>query len=540
MKTTTLKTLNLLILTILLVGLAACNSRIPVNRPLITAGQEDTTTPPTDEIVTRPDGAVFFKSRICGCKDSVNILVPDPTCTSFCQGKNTSQQERLYTYYTVGPEIELGGLQNVSNWCTTDVGEDDTGVTCKLVAKTQIDDETIDIKELTPVSTISGDNNSLFFRLEDLEEDRTYVLTLVATSSAGTFKSDSTQIRKVSPGTGPIDLGPIALQPVSRYACINRVTQSTTDNGTELFYLQANLLHFYFIEQLRPDPLPQGIASAFCHNIVQNGPIDKVEFPRLFETAGAFTLWRNDDTRLLNLKTLANSGAGWSDNIDAEDIILQKLTALGVTPSTSRFFGQLNISAGPTLSTAGNSGNSSVPLGWYMRLFINESNNNIAVCPKQADYNGANKLFQAIGDVVQVDTEGIYLGKRESVTYVDPTDGSTKCVDDDFLIVKETQMRKVWFYYNNGVAIRPSNDTAGELKIKNNTMYFFYPYNEAAPTVKGASQKTYKIINPSQANTGLCSSTSGGVPGSTSETAINSSIAPHDKRFGCIPVTDSN
>lgn len=539
MKTTTLKTFNLLILTAMLVGVVACNERIPVNRPLITSGQEDEPTTPDDEVLTRPDGEVFFKSNFCGCKDSANILVPEPTCTSFCQGKNTGGQERFYYNFTVGENIEFGGLKNVANWCTTDVGEVDTGVSCKLVAKAQIDDETIDERQIEVAGTIGSTGNSFFSRLEDLDNDRTYVLTLVATSAAGTFKSDSIQIRKVSAGTGPIDLGPIALQPVSRYACINRVTQSVSDDSTEQYYLKANLLHFYFIEQLRPDPLPEGIAAAFCHNIVQYGDKDKAEFPRLFETAGSFALWRNDDTRMLNLKTSANSGAGWSDNIDSEDIIVQKLTALGVTPSTSRFFGQLNISAGPTLSTAGNSGNSSVPLGWYMRLFINESNNNLAVCPKQADYNGANKLFKAIGEVVQVDTEGIYLGKRESITYLDPQDNTTKCVDDDFLIVRETDMRKVWFYYQNGVAIRPSNDTAGELKIKNSTMYFFYPYNPAAPTVKGASQKTYKVITPAQAGQGLCSS-GGGVPGATDPTAQNASIAPHDKRFGCIPVSNSN
>lgn len=540
MKSKTLTTfIHTLLVSLTLVAAVSCNERVPANRPLITAGSNTEGPDPVDPVIaTRPDGEVYMKNNFCGCKDTVNILIPDATCNTFCSGKNTGGQERLYFNTSVSANIELGELKNTVNWCTKDVGSVDVNANgCRMVFRAKVDDDNIEEIPLA-ISLASGSTgNSFYAVISDLPSDRTYVATLVATTDFGSYKSDSIQVRKVSAGTGPIDPGPIALQPVTQYACINRATDST---DAEL-YIKNNLLHFFFVEQMRPDPLPPGFRAAFCHDVLSTGKLDdSAEFQRLFEEPNAFSLWRIDDTRMLNLKNAANSGMGWSDNIDAEDIIVQKLTALGATASTSRFFGKLNISSGPSMSTSGNSSNATAALGWYMRIFINQTNNNLAVCPKAADYAGTNKLFRAVGEVVQVDTEGVYLARREVLTYTDPADNTVKCMDDDFLIVPEAKLRAAWFYKQNGASIRPSNDTAGELAIKNNTMLFYYPFRPNDPTVRKPDQKLYTVVTPAQANTtnSICSNADdGGVPQTPDSTSITDSIPPHDKRFGCIPVS---
>lgn len=566
MKTTTLKFANLLMMAILLVGAVACNDRVPTDRPLITAIQDDNDDD-KDEDLTRPDGQVFFKT-VCGCNNTKNILVPEPTCNTFCAGKNTGGRDRLYLTFDVGPEISLNQtFKNVEGWCTAEIAPSDVRPVCELTARYLADSDLIaDVTPKQVTGRLGSDGNGFFFDFvaddtsAELPQDTTFLLTLRVTSDVNGQRvskmSDSVQIRKIKPGFGPVDPGPIGVQPVSQYACINKIQQTTTTGSTIPVdslpaILAANQLHFYFIEQFRPDPIPEGFSTGFCHNIIADGPVDRRDFARLFETTNALALWRRDDPKMLNIKTLANSGTGWSDNIDAEDIIVQKIQEQGASVTTSRFFGKFSISSGPTVNTAGNSSNAGTELGFYMRLFIDQTTtNNFAKCPKAADYAGSNPLFRAIGEVVQVDTEGIYLAKREEKTYtIRNSDGSpsTRCVDDDYLIVKETDMRNYWFYFQGGVAKRPGTGVSGELLIKNNTMNFYYPFRPGSdPTVRQVDQKLYTIVLPANAKPSnyclaLNSQANGGgrpeTPDNDTLNQANNFIPPHDKRFGCIPVS---
>jgi len=533
---------NMLILASLVASVTACNSRIPANRPLVASVTDpNATEPEPDELPSRPDGAIAFNAYFCGCKDTKNILVPDTYCNNFCAGKSTSGQERLYYTFTPNDEIVVSGLQNTNGWCTQDFNADDANANCVLSGKAAADSDTF-LEFEGALNTASGGTtgNSFYTVIDGMPADKTFVINLQNTTTKGVFKSsNSIQVRKVSDGAGQEELGPVAIQPVSEYACIVRLFESSNTNSTTTaaFYNEAKPLHFYFIESLRPDPIPAGINQYLCHNRLTYGNEDRTEFPRLFEKPNAFALWSSNDVRFLDLKG-TTAGSASNGSLDIEDSILNRLTALGVTPSSTRFFGKLSISSGPTLSSAGNTTNAGVNLGYYMRLFINDSTK-LATCPKIADYNGNTAIFKVLGEILQEETEGVYLARREASTYIDAS-GNAVCLPDDITIVRETDLRKVWFYYKNGQPIRPTNDTNGELAIKNNKMLFFYPMNPASPTVRNASQKTYTVITPAQAAVNACQTTNSGIPQTPDSSSIPTSVAPHDKRFGCIPVSNNN
>ena len=133
---------------------------------------------------TRPTNSVFFKNDFCGCRDFQSITSSQPNCSNFCRNKNTGGEERLYYNFNVGPEISQGALQNVVNWCTQDVGTQDRNVSCQLHGKYLSDEGSPEEIQIEIAGSVGQGGNSFFSRLEDLDSDRIYILTLVATSEA--------------------------------------------------------------------------------------------------------------------------------------------------------------------------------------------------------------------------------------------------------------------------------------------------------------------------------------------------------------------
>ena len=551
MKTTLLTTINLMLLALMLVGAVSCNERVPTNRPFLTGGAlEDDDT--DDEVVTRPNGQVFIQPGFCACNNNTNILVPDVACNNFCSTRFTNGDDRLYVTFKVGPDIELNEiLKTTQGWCGTDLPAVDSNVRCEMVFKGQVDSDVVEEKAIA-FTNFTGTGNSGWININDTEiaNDRNYTVVLRATSAPATgntsnttqFFSDAIQIRKVSPGIGPIDLSPLNPQAVSQYACVNR------EQNPAGAFITAFQLHFYFVEQLRPDPLPPGTTNGFCHNTQTYGPNDSTAWPRLFEESNAFALWRLDDARLQNLRNpVSIPGGTWTNELDANEIIVKRVQEMGGTPLATKFFAKLSVSSGPTVSDAGNSTNTGA-LGWYMRMFIDSSTtDNFSVCLKEADYAGANKTFKAIGELVQSDTEALYLARRESASYLDTsvTPNVTRCVADDFILVRESDVRKHWFYFQNSSPKRPGTGLLGERAVKNNTMRFFYPFNTnedpTLPPVKQADQKVFTIVTPQQASQPAagCVANAGGIPQTPDNADVADSLAPHDKRLGCVPVSDS-
>lgn len=315
------------------------------------------------------------------------------------------------------------------------------------------------------------------------------------------------------------DYSPLSIDPISKYSCISRAIQQ--DHNGQTTVLSSIKNNYYFVEKFRPEPVRPSMSLALtCHDVIMYGSQDNVVLPRLEEISGAINLWSQDDHRMLNLRTQTSDGYGWSEAIDLEDLLIQKLANYGLSAEFNSHFGPLHFIYPET-------GNP-YTLGWYLRSFV-EPTNYLAVCPGEVQ-DAQGDYLQAVKDVIQVPTEAIYLAKRERVTY--SSGGSdVGCTVDDFIFVTETEMRKAWFFYKNGVPVRPSNDYSGERQILKNKMHFYYPINSSNPTIRGASQFIYSVINPSEANSSTCK-LMGSVPVLESYSGV---VAPHDKRFGCIP-----
>jgi hypothetical protein len=526
--------LTLLVTLPLLLAAVSCNEQAPSNRPFFAAGQtndDDDDDEPVEDIV-RPTGVITFKDDFCGCKDNASILVTSTDCTNFCATKNTGGQELLYVNFNVAPSVELDpGLKDTRGWCSNDYGIH-INPSCVIQPRYVQNGTSVQGKDIE-VTILQSAPNSTSFDITALPSNTTVLLTMKELSSEAS--SNSIQILKKSAGTGETG-GVLPLQPVSEYACVIRGT-SGINNTT--FFSAAARQHFYFTEKARPEPIPQGSPQFICHDMIKEGTtIDDQQFPRL-DQRNAFTLWDTSDVRFADLNA--------DGTPDIDTLIKTKLQALGSTlASNTRFFGELQIT-GLQVIQAGNAPQAAVGLGLYMRSFVdNTTNLPVAYCPKQAHYNSSQKLFNVLGDLIQVDTEGIYMARRQAMTYnyTDPNTQQTsvRCMSDDFLLVRESMMKQVWFYYqNNGTIARATTDS----QLRNNTIYFYYPFNPANPLVRQSHQKMYRVILPAEAATPSSCSTGNSTSGVPQNNASvqpypATNIQPHDKRFGCIPVTTGN
>jgi hypothetical protein len=94
----------------------------------------------------------------------------------------------------------------------------------------------------------------------------------------------------------------------------------------------------------------------------------------------------------------------------------------------------------------------------------------------------------------------------------------------DYLLIRETDLKSVWFYVKNGVLTKPTEEN-----VANVTTYFYHPLNKATPFIKSSSQQLYRVKSAQEL-------ASGGVSGSATTTSGSAGMfPPHDKKIGCIP-----
>ena len=520
MKTCRSKLGTLLVMAMLAMVASSCQEQPRQAAFVDLGGQvgEDPGPEPEPEEPTRPDGVIFFKNDFCACNNTKSVIISSTTCTNFCATKNTNGVDLLYFNFTVGDEIITQGFNDVGGWCNKIISDSDNPQ-CALQVKA----------EGATTTTISFDvpktGNSFTAPITQLAKDKTYILTLVELTSQA--KSNSIQVRKLSDGPGTQPLGPLVVQPVSQYTCINRRILQDENNG-DIFIEAATRLHFYFIEKFRPEKVPNGVSDVFCHDINTYGKNDSNNYPRLEETPGSFALWSSDDIRFFDLDSPP------SGKRDVNELIAKKAADYGSPFSTTPdLFFQLTLSSGPTINTVGNVSASGAPLGFYMSYLNDAAAGNVAYCPKQAHYNAGDNALRAIGDVIQADTEGIYLAKRETETFTNDN-GDTECLPMDIIITRETDMKRVWFYLHP--TTRQPTQPVSVSSLRNNTIKFYYPYDFTTPYVKKSYQKEYTVILPDQVSQGTCSENSGGIA-TPSPGGIPTSYTPHDRRFGCIPVS---
>jgi hypothetical protein len=473
-------------------------------------------------VITRPTGAIKFKSDYCICNATKPVSYGN--CATFCSTKNVTV-DTLYANFTVTEAISLSGLGNVGAWCKTPLSTDTAQPNCVVKAKDD-DGNEINLQNLS----IAVGSNSLTAEAQNLSADKTYVLTLVEEISAA--KSDSVQVIKFTTATGPSTLGPLKQQLVNQYTCLARTYSTvTTTTGsastTTYYYNNAYRLHFYFTPRYMPASVNAG--NLFCHDTVTYGTTDdSATIPRLELIEGIYNLWDTSDPRFFD-----NNG----NNIDdVNDMIFDKTRNFGGTiPTGTKFFANFKWPGAPTLSTdAGNSNSSSTTsatqtIGWYMAPWIDTTTYK-SYCLTNTQYNSSNPLFQAMRDVLQVETEGLYVGEKAAETVVTTVNGvaTTTTGYKDYILIREADLKVVWFYMKNGTPTAPTEDN-----VANNSVYFYYPLNKASPFVKSSTQKMYQVKGAAELNS--TSSTTTTSTATATSSGSSSSYPPHDRKIGCIP-----
>jgi hypothetical protein len=508
--------------------LVSCQDTIPkrslissgstVTTPECTEGQElvtetDETTGETTQVCKdvefkRPAG-VTWKTDFCICKDGKPISYGN--CSTFCSTKNTSGAEILYANFNLSAEITLNDeLGNLYNWCQKVIDTDTANPACAIQAKDELGNVTL-INEVT----VSSTSNSLTTNVQNLlSYDKTYVLTLIEKTSG--VKSDSIQMIKFSQDMSLPILGPLKNVPISQYSCIVKEFSQIDGNNID----NAYRLHYYFNPRLAPDPIPAG-SPVYCHDYMNPlyGSVDKDGYPRLETIPGTFNLWDETDPRFYD-----NNG---NTLIDINEAIVQKTKNFGATiPSSSKFFYTLPWSNGPQFETTeGTSASTMKSLGYFMAPWIDQSTFK-SYCLTNTHYNSTNALFKALRDYIGVETEGLYVGVKAAETLTNK-DNETVTGVQDAILIRESDLKAVWFYYKNGVPTAPTEDN-----VASNTIYFYYPLNKTSPFVRSSTQKIFRVKSATELASGTSSSTT--TPGSTSG-GSTTSYPPHDRKIGCIP-----
>lgn len=464
-----------------------------------------------DKAEVRPTGAVFFKDDFCACKDSKAISLG--SCAAFCSDKPTEGAEILYANFKVTEAISLNTtFNNLSGWCKNPLPTDTQNPECELQAK----DSSGNVIPLDV--TISGSTNALQANITNkLSNDKTYIFTLVEKISKAS--SDSIQFVKYSPDIGLPALGPLKNVPVSQYTCILR---NSSEDDTAIYFDSAYRLHFYFVPNLPPKPIPAGNGILFCHDIwnPRYGKIDDVLYPRMELIQGVFNLWDTMDPRFYD-----NNGNGATD---VNEAIIQKTRNFGGTIATgTNFFQKFAWPGAPNLEEESGS-STTQPLGYFMAPWIDNSTFK-SYCLNSSHYNSTNPLFKAMRDILQVDTEGLYIGEKAPEA-VQNQDGTTSTGLPDYILIREADLKQVWFYLKNGVPTAPDDNN-----VANVAVYFYYPINKTSPFVRTSTQRVYQVksaaeLNASNGNSQNDNSTSG-----STNAGGTTTYPPHDRKIGCIP-----
>lgn len=460
----------------------------------------------------RPSSAITFKDGYCGCKAGVPTTYGD--CANFCANNNTAD-ELLYANFNVSAAISLTQFGSVQGWCSKPLKDAEgnlqsTNPSCVL----NIRDENGNENDIA-INTQSANSNSIKVNISSLDLDKTYIIKLKEVTSGAT--SNSVQIYKPSPTNSSV-LGPLKITPVSQYTCIIRNLSQDETSG-DIFYENAYRLHFYFIESNRPNPIPANTSNIFCHDIFNTtyGAVDDRTYPRLEETPGTFSLWDSvTDPRFFD-----NNGNG---NLDANDQIVNKVKDLGFTiPSGTNFFMKFSWPSNPTTENSSSSSTSTPgALGWYMIPWVDQQTYK-AYCPTSVHYNSTNAIFKAMRDIVSVDTEGLYVAMKDGELV--NNNGSTTIGPSDYLLIRESDIKRVWFYLNGTTHIAPTDSN-----IASKTIYFYYPFNFNSPFVKTSTQKTYVVKKASELVGNNVQDS-----GTTNGSGTITTYPPHDRRIGCIP-----
>lgn len=451
--------------------------------------------------IKRPDNAITIKN-FCGCKDSTPIIQND--CANYCAGKSTGGEEMLFVEVLLAPEIEANEQYGtLKNWCTLEIGDGKTNPSCNL----ELTDNNGSTQSLPITNFLSS--KSISVDMKTLASGVTYIAKIVESTSVS--DSSSFQVRRLEESNAAEFTGPLGIHPVAQYTCM---TRSGTYDGVNFTWTNALRLHYYYTANNPPPSLPPVTnGQVYCHDINIHGNSDSPLYERLEHIPQHFAVWNYRDTRFVDTDKNGKE--------DINDLLKQKLADEYQISRDVQIFGTLRWPNVIPVSDSGSSTDSSGQnpiMGYYMIPWVNSTTGK-GFCPGQDQYNGSDPMFRVMKDYIGVDTEGIFLAEREALAMLDSS-GNTIIAPTDIIIIRESLLKKIWFYYENNQHLEP-DDFAAE----NKTVMFYWPPDIDDPYVRKSTQYIYTV--KSSENIG-----SGDANGSSD---LQTSIRPPDKRFGCVP-----
>lgn len=459
--------------------------------------------------IKRPDNKINIDEGFCACRNGIPDILGD--CVSFCSGKTNSQTAQLYGTVTLDPELVADSKYgNLHNWCTGNIGDGRPAPSCVLRAQSA--NTTTDLN----VSTFSG-SNRFEVNISTLPFDETFIFRLVEKGSGSNAQTRGKQLMRIQPEEDNQFIEtPLKIQSINQYDCYSVQPKTDTTDPSAIFFEAVTEQHYYFPSNEQPLPLAPGIDTIFCHDIQQFPGNDNAIYPRLNLIPGHFALWDKTDLRFIDSDA--------NGKRDINDLLEQKIQEEYNTNFEFNIFSNLPLPLMPNISNTGQA--DSTPLqsntGFYMTPFTNFQTGEI-FCPTRNHYNSNDPVFRVMKEVIGVDTEAIYLALSEATSIEDPNGGVQ--VVTTFIAIRETELKRIWFYFDNGQHFEHNSVTAQRKPIR-----FYWPPNYAAPFQRNADQKLYTIGTSEEVSSQFRNFDDG--------STISTTITPLDKRFGCIPVID--
>jgi hypothetical protein len=469
---------------------------VPTN---LNDGNNDT--PPSP--VVRPDNQVFIQNDFCICQNKKAKSFGN--CANFCKDKNDNEPA-LYVNTQLGPDIELNPeLQNLNGWCNAQIDDGNINPNCKLKVSSGLQSQQLAVN-------LFSDTNSFKVNLVELPENVIFTAQLIETTS----KAKSTTFQIVRKNFADIDPNlPIPIIPVHNYTCFNTAGTYDGENRTYDFMVRQ---YFTYPNNNSPPSVPPGNLppNLYCHDWFTLGSLDKSNYPRLETITHHLHFWNGNDARFFDLDS--------NTNLDINDYIKTELQSrFGIsTPNNLIIFEEFNWPSFPQISNSAEFGSSVTSMGYYMQAFVDSNNPNNVFCPTQSTYDNLGGVFEIIGEEIgAIDTEAIFVAKREQLPFID-SGGNPIPAPDSFMLIRESDLNQIWFYFDeDGLAIE-----ADSASSKTQTIHFYWPPCETSscnPTTKQADQALFTIRKPED------------LFAAPSTFGFRNTILPADKRFGCIP-----
>ena len=457
--------------------------------------------------VLRPDQEVYINGKnLCVCKNGKPHILKE--CEATCNGKPNTVNAVLYGVTTLSSNV-LINFGSLDGWCNNEItNSSNSGPSCSL----KITSEDGSSDDLT-VAVAANSNNFSATVEPSLTIDTNYIISIKENASGSESVAEQIRLAEyIDPDLNP-NLGPLAWTPITRYACLFRSAEVSNNIPSFISYARQ---HYYFTEQEKPVHILPNRPLIRCHEGFTDGGGSKDNddplYERLSQESVSFALWSNNDSRLRD-KDL-------DGQVDLNlEIVTEYETLTGQSNSGDRFFPfswRIRPPDGHPSAAL------EASLGFILRPYVVESENFRGECPTQAHFQSSNTEYQLLGEYIQTDTEGIYMAESDAfVSEVVGADGtSTEDIITDVMLIKESDLKAIDFYEENGQRFPPN-----ELGIGNKTIHFFFPFDKTTPLLKKDYQKRYTIKFPDEINR----------DDTTVDDGIKEGIEPSDKRFGCIP-----